>query len=236
MRILELGSYIVPAYAGMVLAEQGHRVVKWTLPPDPIQKLIQGDELWAWINHNKILEERHVRDILDLAGHEWPDVIIDNIRPSTLAKWGVDPGKLAEEMHVPWISMRSEVGEVSFDLLAQCRSWMEYGEYVPIYVADTSGGLWMAFKALSMRERGEIGHVVLGQASCMQKLVEGELAVKPEQPRWKRTAWDSPGSYWFDPYKDEGVVFFRGNTYKEPVRDAEWKWNHLWHKDGRIRI
>ena len=30
MRILELGNYVVAGYAGMILAEQGHAVVKWT--------------------------------------------------------------------------------------------------------------------------------------------------------------------------------------------------------------
>jgi hypothetical protein len=61
MRILELGNYVVPAYAGMILAEQGHAVTKWTNGRDPILSLNRGDELWRWINHGKRTEDRHPR-------------------------------------------------------------------------------------------------------------------------------------------------------------------------------
>lgn len=150
MRVLELGSYVIPGFAGMVLAEQGHDVVKWHNGKDPILGLQQGESLWQWINHGKLLQEKPAQSLLGLHPASWPDVVIENFRPSTLDRWEIDPAVLAEKMHCVWVSMRSEVGEVSFDLLAQCRSWLEYGAYLPFYVGDTTGGLWMAFKALSM--------------------------------------------------------------------------------------
>jgi hypothetical protein len=41
MRVLELGTGVLPAYAGMILAEQGHHVVKWTHGKDPVLDLNQ---------------------------------------------------------------------------------------------------------------------------------------------------------------------------------------------------
>jgi hypothetical protein len=48
MRVLELGTGVLPAYAGMILAEQGHHVVKWTHGKDPVLDLNHGRELWSW--------------------------------------------------------------------------------------------------------------------------------------------------------------------------------------------
>src|SRR6202042_2619209 len=99
MRILELGNYVVVGYAGMILAEQGHAVVKWTNDRDPILSLNRGDELWRWINHGKRLEGRHpgilAADWDQVFWLEPPDIVLDNLRPETLARWGIDPGEIA---------------------------------------------------------------------------------------------------------------------------------------------
>ncbi len=233
MTILELGNYVVPAYAGMILAEQGHRVVKWTNGRDPILSLNRGAELWAWINHGKCLEDRHPEvlsgDLSDAFSDEHPDVILDNFRPETLGRWGLDPAAIAVREGIRWVSMRSEVGDRSFDILAQARSWMEYAPWVPFWAGDTIGGLWLAFKALADRTPG---HFTLGQASVMQKLVEGEL-VLDRPPFDGRIPWET------EPYRfEEGhaVVEYKGRTYREPVRDMAWKLTHLRHRDGRITI
>lgn len=226
-RILELGNYIVPAYAGMVLAEQGHSVEKWTHGTDPILGLHRGDELWEWINHQKSLVLRHPAEVLDEADRF--DLVIDNFRPSTLERWGIDPTAIAQRHRLAWVSMRSEVGEYSFDLLAQCRSWLEYAPWVPFYVGDTAGGLWLAFKALAVETPG---HYVLGHASCLQKLVEGELVI--DVPRdGQSVPWDR------EPYRfvdGQAVIEYRGQTLTEFPRDRAWKLRHLWHTDGRIRV
>jgi hypothetical protein len=234
MRVLELGNYLVPAYAGMLLAEQGAAVVKWHQGNDPILGLTHGADLWDWINYRKSLRQKHVQNIHNLEPHDWPDVVIDNFRPSALDAWGIDPAQLSRRMRCIWVSMRSEVGEISFDLVAQCRSWMEYAPHLPFYVGDTTGGLWLAFKAITMHAFRRPGHHVLGQATCMQKLVEGELAITPERDGVS-LPWDKD-EYRFDPETREAVIAYKGQTYREPVRDRAWKERHLWHDEGRMRI
>ncbi len=151
MKVLELGNYIIPAYAGMVLAEQGHEVVKFTNGRDPILGLQRGPELWAWINHGKVLRDDHPRTVLDGPAF---DIILDNFRPTTLKAWGITPVELCQRFGYRWISMRPEVGDRSFDVLAQAQAWMEFCPYIPFYIGDTAPGLWMAFKALASTEPG----------------------------------------------------------------------------------
>ncbi|MER5883283.1 CoA transferase [Streptomyces sp. NPDC001941] len=234
-KVLELGSYVLPAYAGMVLAEQGCHITKWTHPegkPDPVQELRRGHELWDWINHGKTLVPRHARNITSLAPGD-VDVVIDNIRATAWERWGIDPQREAERLGVPWVSMRDEFDGRSFDAVAQARALMEHGPYVPFYLGDTSGGLWLAFKALALLNQTGLAprHHVLFQSSCLAKLVEGELMVTEE--RVSTPPWDAPGTYGPD---DNGVtVVFRGEPVHEPVRDFDWKWRHLRH-DGAGRI
>jgi hypothetical protein len=231
-RVLELGNFVVPAYAGMILAEQGCRVQKWTNGKDPILGCRSGAELWAWINDGKTLVNRPVASLI--ADPPPVDIVIDNFRPSTLAGWGVDPAALAQRRGWVWVSMRSEVGERSFDLIAQARSIREYGPHVPFWLGDTAGGLWMAFKALAMYLAGKPGHYVLGQASVLQKLVEGELLVeRPEPLPGNVVPWDP------DPYfmtESKAVVKYKGERIDEPIRSRGWKLANLWHVSGRIKV
>ncbi|WP_129783986.1 CoA transferase [Promicromonospora panici] len=235
MRVLELGSYVLPAYAGMVLAEQGALVTKWTHPegrPDPVQSLRRGDELWAWINHAKHLEPRHAREAAALAPGSF-DIVIDNVRAEAWKRWNVDPAFEADRLGVAWVSMRDEFDGRSFDAVTQARALMEHVPYLPIYIGDTSGGLWMAFKALAMTATSTVGHRVLRQSSCLAKLVEGELVVT--EPRDDAPPWDEPGTY--GAAADGTRVVYRGEEVIEPVRDTEWKLRHLNHDGtGRIRI
>lgn len=233
LRVLELGSYVLPAYAGMLLAEQGARVTKWTHPggrPDPVQGLRRGDELWAWINHGKALEPRHAREVAALEPGCF-DIVVDNIRAGAWERWGADPALEAARLGVAWVSMRDEFDGRSFDAVTQARALMEHVPYLPIYLGDTTGGLWMAFKALSMSASSTVGHRVLRQSSCLAKLVEGELVVT--EPRTEAPPWDEPGTYGATP--DGAHVIYRGEKVVEPVRDTEWKLRHLNH-DGTGRI
>jgi hypothetical protein len=232
LRVLELGNFVVPAYCGMILAEQGATVEKWTNGKDPILGCRSGAELWAWINHGKMLVNRPVASLP--GDPPSVDIVIDNFRPSTLAGWGVDPAALTERHGWVWVSMRSEVGERSFDLIAQARSIREYGPHVPFWLGDTAGGLWVAFKAPSMCLAGKAGHYVLGQSSVLKKLVEGELQVeRPEPLPGNVVPWDP------DPYfmTDElAVIDYKGERLEEPIRLREWKLEKLWHVNGRMRV
>ena len=218
--ILELGNYVVPAYAGMLLAEQGHEVIKLVNGRDPIQGLRHGDQLWSWINHGKRLVEAHPAEWLSdpdwLHGY---DVVLDNFQPATLAKWGIDPAALAKRFDLVWVSMRSELPGRSFDLIAQARSILEFSPWVPFWLGDTAGGLWLAFKALAALNETQSGHHVLGQASVLQKLVEGELVI--DVPRTSAAIpWETE-PYHFDETTREAVVEYKGTTTREPVRDRD---------------
>lgn len=227
MRVLELGSYVAPAYAGMVLAEQGHDVTKWTLA-DPIHDLKRGDELWEWINHGKTLHAVHAQTVRRLAPGQF-DIVIDNVRAETWERWGVDPAEEAERLGVTWVSLRADDDGRSFDVIAQARAWGDIG-HLPFYIGDTAAGLWLAFKALA----AEPGHHVIRQAACLAKLVEGELVVPAD--RDGSIPWDDPADYRFDAERGEAVVQFKGETIVEPARGAEWRAANLRHEAGRFVI
>ena len=76
LRVLELGNFVVPAYCGMVLAEQGAEVQKWTNGKDPILGCRSGANLWAWINHGKPLLDRPVASLP--GDPPAVDLVIDN--------------------------------------------------------------------------------------------------------------------------------------------------------------
>lgn len=232
IRVLELGNFIVPAYAGMILAEQGLDVTKWVNGKDPILSCRGGKSLWRWVNEGKTLDTKDAPLVCKEAGNY--DIIIDNFRPSTLKKFKVDPVAIAKNFGVVWVSMRSEVGEISFDLIAQARSTAKDFGHIPFWLGDTSGGLWVAFKALTMFLQDKPGHYVLGQSSCLAKLVEGEMVVKRPKPiHGNVVPWDA------DPYhmnNENALVEYKGETIIEPVRSARWKRSNLWHKNGRFKI
>lgn len=240
LRVLELGTYVAPAYAGMLLAEQGHQVLKWTSPDtaDPVLGLRHGGRLWAWLNHGKMLEQRHARHVVDLPAGD-VDVIVDNLRAATWARWGVDPAGEADRLGVPWVSLRDDFDGRSFDAVAQARAWGDHLGYLPIYIGDTTGGLWLAFKALHLAVAGLPGHHVLRQAACLTKLVEGELVVG-DVPRPGPGAggppWDEPGTYGAAAGGGGVQVVYRGDTIVEPFRDQAWRRQHLQHDGGRIGI
>jgi crotonobetainyl-CoA:carnitine CoA-transferase CaiB-like acyl-CoA transferase len=235
-RILELGSYIVPGYAGMILAEQGFEVEKWLGDHrDPIEELREGDKLWQWINHGKRIEHRHASTVELLPAGERPDAIIDNLRASTWASWGVDPAQLADRWAIPWVSCRADLDDHdgrSFDVIAQARAWGDRTPWVPFYIGDTAVGLTVAFKVLALLAARRGGHHVIHQAAALAKLVEGEDVV-PVIRRWGGpTPWDLPLTY----YRNVRGAFvdFRGERVREPNRDRTWRLAHL-HHDGNGR-
>lgn len=225
-QVLELGNYIAPAYAGMLLAEQGYSVQKWINDKDPILSLNEGDSIWKWINHKKELINKSVyQHINDIGNFE---IVIDNFKPSTLQKWNIDPDAIALNHNLVWVSLRSEVDEISFDLLAQCRSWLEYCDWIPFYIGDTTAGLWMAFKAICSSP----GHYQIGHASCLQKLVEGELILNPVRDK-KSVPWDKES---YKMHSGAALIQYKEQVITETIKNRDWKLKHLWHDRGRIII
>ncbi len=85
-----------------------------------------------------------------------------------------------------------------------------------------------------MHTAGRQGYYVLGQASCLQKLVEGELQVeRPEPLPGNVVPWDC------DPYRmcdGAAVVDFKGDRLEDRILSREWKLVNLWSTNGRMRV
>jgi crotonobetainyl-CoA:carnitine CoA-transferase CaiB-like acyl-CoA transferase len=235
MRVLEIGSYVSIAYAGMILREQGCEVTKWLgAGDDPVQTLKGGDRLWTWLNENKTMAEKHASTVRDLQRGDF-DVVIDNVRAETWQRWGIDPEVWANNLGVTWVSLRDDFDGRGFDAIAQARAWGDHIGYLPVYLGDTGGGLWLAFKALAMYANGERSeHFVIRQAACLAKLVEGEL-LEVERDGFT-PPWDEPGTYGLAPEGHATEVHYRGEIIKEPFRSAQWRRENLRHSNGRLVI
>ncbi len=105
VRVLELGSFIAGPFAGQLLGDYGADVIKVEAPGDgdPMRRwgvTLDGDSLW-WpaIARNKrsvvldLREERARAIVRDLVAH--CDVVLENFRPGTLERWGLDYAALA---------------------------------------------------------------------------------------------------------------------------------------------
>lgn len=225
LRILELGSYIAPAYAGMILAEQGHQVTKWS-KTDPIHDLINGDQLWDWINAKKKIEDRHFEEVLSLKRGDF-DIIIDNVRADTWQKLHVSPENLANKLDVVWVSLRADDDKRSFDIIAQARAWGDFGT-LPFFIGDTAAGLWLAFKALATGK----GHHIIRHATCLAKLVEGEAQINMENRA--TYPFDQPNTYGVQ--NDIAYVVFKDEKITEPMRDYQWRLRNLPNEGGRFTV
>jgi formyl-CoA transferase/succinyl-CoA--D-citramalate CoA-transferase len=105
VRVLELGSFIAGPFAGQLLGDYGADVVKVEAPDggDPMRRwgvTRDGDSLW-WptIARNKrsiVLDLRQEADrevVARLAAQ--CDVVLENFRPGTLERWGLDYAALS---------------------------------------------------------------------------------------------------------------------------------------------
>lgn len=100
VRVLELGSFIAGPFAGQLLADYGAEVIKIEPPRtgDPMRHwgiTKNGESLW-WpaIARNKksvtvdLRGDRGQRLVRDLVAN--CDVVLENFRPGTMARWGLD--------------------------------------------------------------------------------------------------------------------------------------------------
>ena len=103
--MLELGSFIAGPFAGQLLGDLGAEVIKIELPGtgDPMRRwgvTVDGASLW-WpaIARNKesvavdLRTDRGRGLVFDLAAES--DVVIENFKPGTLARWGLGYETLA---------------------------------------------------------------------------------------------------------------------------------------------
>jgi formyl-CoA transferase len=179
VRVVELGNYIAAPTAGRLLADFGAEVIK-------VERPRTGDELRNWrlyagttsmlyrtINRNKLSVELDLRteegreDALDLIASA--DVVIENFRPGTLDRWGLDAKTLASvnpELIIARISAFGQTGPLSsrpgFAAVAEAFGGLRdlVGEQdrppsrVGVSIGDSIAGLYAAFGvAMSLYDR-----------------------------------------------------------------------------------
>lgn len=126
IRVIELGNYIAAPMAGRMLADFGAEVVKVERPGsgDELRKwrLYEGDTsmLYRTLNRNKLSIELDLKSdegrsaVLDLLAGA--DILLENFRPGTLDRWGLDAARLAEvnpELIVARISAFGQTGPLA---------------------------------------------------------------------------------------------------------------------------
>jgi len=227
LRVLEIGLGLPVAFAGMVLAEQGHQVTRWLAPrhKDP---LMEDELVWWWSMHGKELVGREAREAAGIKTGEFGGVI-DNLRVEAWDRWGVDREAVARRVGIPWVSLVDDCGYRSTGAIASARSWWEPGQPISPDLAETTAGLMMAFKLLAAHSRSGLHR--LGFAACLQKMVPAELMLgKRPRPVPLDPEWRSDGLL------VGARAEWRGELLTEVVRDREWKRRHMNTSSGRVRL
>jgi len=206
VRVLELGQFIAAPYCGQVLADHGADVIKIERPGsgDAMRDwgVNTGDGApmwWSVIGRNK----RSVAiDLKTDEGRELvrrlalgSDVLLENFRPGTLERLGLDPSDLAREnpgLVVARISGFGQTGPYSsragFGGVAEAMGGLRYltGEperppvRVGLAIGDSLAGLFTAFGVLAaLRERDASGRgqvVDTGLTDAVVAVLESVLA------------------------------------------------------------
>ncbi len=176
VRVIELGTFLSAPFAATLLADFGADVIKIELPGegDPMRTLgafaPEGESGYWWSNigRNKRSVALDVRtpEGRALFGRllQTTDILIENFRPGTLARWGMTPAWLTEQraglivVHVSGYGQDGPWRDVpGFDRNAQAFSGLAYvtGEkdsapqQAGLPVCDFTAGLWAAFGAVT---------------------------------------------------------------------------------------
>lgn len=180
VRVLELGNFIAAPTAARLLADFGAEVIKVERPRtgDELRnwRLFAGDTsmLYRTINRNKRSIELDLRTEAGLRAARALitkcDVLIENFRPGTLDRWGLDAATLAElnpELVVARISAFGQTGPLSarpgFAAVAEAYGGLRelVGEAdrpparVGVSIGDSIAGLYAAFGVvMALHQRG----------------------------------------------------------------------------------
>jgi formyl-CoA transferase len=180
IRVLELGNFIAAPTAARLLADFGAEVIK-------VERPGKGDELRNWrlfagetsmlyrtINRNKRSIELDLRSPAGLAAAKkliaTCDVLVENFRPGTLDKWGLDAATLAAinpELVVARVSAYGQTGPMhdrpGFAAVAEAYGGLRelVGEEdrppsrVGVSIGDSIAGLYAAFGVvMALHQRG----------------------------------------------------------------------------------
>lgn len=119
LRVIELGQLIAGPFCGQLLGDMGADVIKVEPPVtgDPMREWGQGAEKVAWevIARNKRSVSANLRvpegQALVRRLIATADVVIENFKPGTLEKWGMDPDSLLAEQPGLIIARMSGYGQ-----------------------------------------------------------------------------------------------------------------------------
>jgi hypothetical protein len=212
MRILEIGKYVSVAYAGMLLAEQGHTVIKMQANYEPVLDLKKGNELLSWLNDGKEVYPNTGVAVRDLVATHSIDTVISNV--PTIAPDDCGDARL--------IKIKPTGREKGFDIFAQAQIFSELGFKAPFFIGDTVAGLFAAFLATSTDRK----YSVVGQGEALQKIIEGELLVTKPVGGWDKTLYEMNDF--------SARVEYRGKVLEQPKWSRQDKLNNLNHISGRI--
>lgn len=212
IRVLELGTMVAGPFTGTLLADFGAEVIKIEQPQtgDPMRHIgpyVKGESLWWNVearNKQSVCLDLHLTEgkqvLKELVIHA--DVLIENFRPGTMAKWGL-PYEVLKELN-PKLVMASVSGygqngpyseRPAYDRIAQAFSGLLNTTGFPdrppvrpgIPIADYGTGVFAAFSimmALYHRDTsgGEGQHLDIAMYESMLRLTDSMV-----------TAFDSLG-------------------------------------------
>ena len=212
VRVIEIGTFISGPFAATLLADFGADVIKLELPGegDPMRTLGAhppgGDSSYWWRNmgRNKQSVALDVRtpEGRDLLGQmlQTADILVENFRPGTLARWGITPAWLKQQrgdlivVHISGYGQDGPWRDVpGFDRSAQAFSGLVHvtGErgsppqQAGLPVCDFTAGLWAAFGA-AMAVIGRLRHPGSGGNEVDLALYETMLPFLKDMPqRWR---------------------------------------------------
>ncbi|PKB13462.1 formyl-CoA transferase [Novosphingobium kunmingense] len=119
IRVIELGQLLAGPFCGQLLGDMGADVIKVEPPGagDPMREWGQGEVKVQWevVARNKRSVSANMRVpegqalVRQLIRHA--DVLIENFKPGTMEKWGLDPARLLEEQPGLIIARMSGYGQ-----------------------------------------------------------------------------------------------------------------------------
>ncbi|WP_374408074.1 CaiB/BaiF CoA transferase family protein [Pelagerythrobacter sp.] len=204
IRVVELGQLLAGPFCGQLLGDMGADIIKVEPPGagDPMRVWGQGEEKVQWevIGRNKRSVSANLRvpegQALVRKLIAQADVLIENFKPGTLEKWGLDPARLLEEQPGLIIARMSGYGQtgpystrVGFGGIGEAMGGWRYVVGEPdrqparmgISIGDTltaTYGCLGVLAALHVRERTGKGQIV--DAALYESVLQVMEGLVPE--------------------------------------------------------
>jgi succinyl-CoA--D-citramalate CoA-transferase len=215
VRVLELGSMLAGPFVGSMLADFGAEVIKVEKPgkPDPLREWPphrNGEPLW-W----KTMSRGKQLVTLDISRPEGrdvafrlierSDVVIENFKPGTLERWGLDPARLRNRLPgTVWVRVsgfgqtgpyRERGGYATvaegFSGLASFTGFADRGPMVSAFpLGDYLAGIFGAYGAMvALHYRARTGRGQIVDVSLYEPLLR---IIESVVVRYDQTGWGKP--------------------------------------------